>query len=360
MLKLTRRGTTWHITGTLRGIRVRESTGTASKPHAEAVRAQREKEILDRSVYGEAVTATFAEAVNLYLDLGGSPRFLEPLVERWGAWRLQRITPLEVARAARDIYPDSAASTRKRQIYTPVTAVLNAAADAGLCTVPKLKPPKVKQPKVEAPDDAWIAALLAACGRPWPDGSPGQAKAAEARERLRGIVLYMTLTGARVSEATALRWRDVDLDRKTALLPHTKSGEPRLTVLPPDAEAAIQALRRRQGSRGAVDPDARVFGYAARYSVRQALERAADAASLPRFSPHQVGRHAFAQRMLADGATLAEVAEAGGWADVKVVAQFYGHLERKTVNQAVVAAGNKLTQAIRETDSNVLIFKGKA
>ncbi len=84
MLKLIKRPDSphWQITGTLRGIRVRESTGTDSRPHAEAVLAKRQQEILDRAVYGERHTATFAEAVNLYLDLGGDARYLAPLVER--------------------------------------------------------------------------------------------------------------------------------------------------------------------------------------------------------------------------------------------------------------------------------------
>lgn len=347
----------WQICGTLRGIRVRESTGTTSKPHAEAIRAQREKEILDRSVYGEAVTATFAEAVNLYLDLGGSPRYLEPLVERWGAWRLQRITQLEVTRAAHELYPDAAASTKRRQLYTPINAVLNRAAKSQLCAPPKLTAPRVVHTVVEAPDDAWIATVLTApARRALAEGSKGAARFQAARQRLTGVVMMMTLTGARVSEAAALRWRDVDLERGVALLPHTKSGQPRACVLPPDLIAAIGDLTR--SSKRA--PDDAVFGYASRYSVRQALQRTADAAGVERFSCHQVGRHAFAKRMLADGATLADVAKAGGWADIAIVARYYGHLERKSVDRAVVEAGKKLTQAMQSPTTNVLQYRSKA
>jgi integrase/recombinase XerD len=113
MLKLIKRNDSphWQIRGTLRGVRVRESTCTDSRPHAEAILAKRQQEILDRSTYGEQHTATWAEAVNLYLDLGGDARYLAPLVLRWGAWRLAAITPLEIARAGREIFRDAMRGT---------------------------------------------------------------------------------------------------------------------------------------------------------------------------------------------------------------------------------------------------------
>src|SRR4026209_1671363 len=85
MLKLTQRGKTWHITGTLRGKRYRESTGTDSRPHAEALLSKRQSEILDRDVWGEKRTSLFAEAVVLYVEGGGEARFLKPLLDRWGS-----------------------------------------------------------------------------------------------------------------------------------------------------------------------------------------------------------------------------------------------------------------------------------
>lgn len=357
MLRLTKRAGSphWQIAGTLRGVRVRESTGTDSRPHAEAILAERQKSILDRAVYGEAATATFAEAVNLYLDLGGEARYLAPLVERWGSWRLDALTPLEVARAGREIYHTATASTLNRHLYTPVLAVLNAAAEAGLCPAPALARPRQKRRRVAAAPDDWIRALLAAGAHSErPVGSRGRARFDAARARLRGLVLLMTLHGVRVSEAVALRWRDVALDRAEpeALLRTTKNGEPRRLLLAPELAAALAALPR-----GA--PEATVLGYASRHTARQALDRAAEAAGLEHFSSHQLGRHAFAARMLADGATLRTVQEGGGWKTLAIVAQHYGHLERSAVDAAVRAAGTKLTQPETPPSANVLPFKAK-
>ena len=67
----------WIIRGTLRGIRIEESTGTHNRRVAEEIRAKRESEILAQSVYGRRATSTFAEAALSYLETGGNKRFLE-------------------------------------------------------------------------------------------------------------------------------------------------------------------------------------------------------------------------------------------------------------------------------------------
>jgi integrase len=354
MLKLVKRVDTWWISGTIGGVRVRESTGTHSRRHAEAVLTKRQQEILDRHVFGEQVTATWAEAVNLYLDLGGEARYLEPLTERWGLLRLAAITPLELARVARDVYPGAAASTLDRQLYTPAIAVLNAAAEAGLCPVPKFRRPKVKRELVEAPDDGWIVALLQSVQLPgvWRPNSPAAIRRAAACRRVTALVLLMTLTGARISEAVNLKRRHVNLDTADALLASTKNGDPRRFDLAHDLVAALRALPDD-------GPDSAVLGYASRWTAAQAIERAAIAAKLPHYSPHQIGRHAFAQRMLADGHTLKAVQEAGGWKDIAIVARHYGHLERSAVAEAMRSSGTKLTQRLTEAQSNVIKFKDK-
>ena len=63
-LRLVRRSKSpnWVIRGTVRGIRIEESSGTTDRRVAEEIRAKRESEILAESVYGRRATATFAQA----------------------------------------------------------------------------------------------------------------------------------------------------------------------------------------------------------------------------------------------------------------------------------------------------------
>src|SRR5688572_27845113 len=155
MLKLIQRkgGKVWYITGTLRGARYRESTGTDSRPHAEAILSKRQSEILDREIFGEKRTSIFAEAVVLYIEGGGEARFLNPLLDRWGSWRIEQITASEVALAAREIYPARTAATLDRQLYTPLNAVLRKAAKAGLADFKVFDRPKVRRKPVTIPDE---------------------------------------------------------------------------------------------------------------------------------------------------------------------------------------------------------------
>ncbi len=331
MLKLTQRGKAYYITGTLRGRRYRESTGTNSRPHAEALLAKRQSEILDRDVFGEKRTALFAEAVLMYVDGGGEARFLEPLLQRWGGWRIQDITASEVAQAARDIYPNRTAATLDRQLYTPLNAVLRKAAKAGLAEFKVFDRPKVKRKPVTIPDESWLWAFLP-----------------HANVNLAAIVLFMSFTAARVAEACRLKWPDIDFARKKALLGVTKNGKPREVALAPIVIDALLKLKRGEGS---------VFGYAARWSVNQAIERACRRAGLPYYSSHKIGRHSFAARLLRAGHSTRLVQVAGGWSTIGIVAEHYGHLEQTEVDRAVASVGTHLTHIDKASGENVIRIK---
>ena len=331
MLKLTQRGKIYYITGTLRGRRYRESTGTDSRPHAEALLAKRQNEILDRDVFGEKRTALFAEAVLLYVEGGGEARFLNPLLNRWGGRRLEETTAAEAARAARDMYPGRTAATLDRQLYTPLNAVLRKAAKAGLSELRVFDRPKVRRRPVTIPDESWLWSFLP-----------------HANASLQAIVLFMSFTAARVAEACRLQWADVDFARKKALLGITKNGKPRVVALAPIVIDALLKLERSTGP---------VFGYAARWSVNQAIERACRRGGLAYYSSHKIGRHSFAARLLRAGHSTRLVQVAGGWSSIGIVAEHYGHLEQTEVDRAVTSVGTQLTQSPGPTPENVIPIK---
>src|SRR4051812_46904213 len=135
MLRLVHRAKSphWIIRGTIRGIRIEESTRTVKRGLAEEIRAKREAELLTQSVYGRRATCTFAEAVLSYLEAGGSKRFLEPIVRYFGNTPLARIEQEVIERGARKLYPGTSNATRDRQFFTPVSAVLKHAARRGWC-----------------------------------------------------------------------------------------------------------------------------------------------------------------------------------------------------------------------------------
>jgi site-specific recombinase XerD len=77
------------------------------------------------------------------------------------------------------------------------------------------------------------------------------------------------------------------------------------------------------------------------------LKRAAKRAKLKYLSPHKIGRHAFAARMLSQGYNLKTVKEAGGWASLSVVNDNYGHFEQSHAHEAMLNAAQKRAKSVQ-------------
>jgi integrase len=155
----------WIIRGTLRGIRIEESTGTDNKKIAEEIRAKREAEILAQSIYGRRATATFAEAALSYLENGGNNRFLEEVLRYFGTTPLAKIDQDAIDVGARKVYPGASGATRDRQFYTPASAVIRHAARRGWCSQIVLERPEKPPGLVRWLTSEQAERLIAACGK---------------------------------------------------------------------------------------------------------------------------------------------------------------------------------------------------
>jgi len=337
MLKLWRRPGAkqgiWRIRGTVGGHRYDESTGTDSRAHAEIIFARRQKEILDAVVWGPERTTCFAEAVEVYVKGGGEVRFLEPLVRAFGERRLADIKQADVLSFIARQYPTTGPHGINRQVFTPLIAIFNAANEAGMGPPPSFTRPKLpKKAMVRFATDEHINAVL-------PHASP----------RLVGAIMLMTLGGARASEACRVTEIDVGWDAGTVVLQETKNGEPAVIHAGDRLMAALRPLR------GSGDP---LFGFASRFSLNQAIERACLRAGVPVYTSHEIGRHAFAARHLARGRTLLEVQKLGRWKSYRMVAEVYGHLEQSRLDQEMRDAGGALV--VPENNIVVLPMRKRA
>jgi integrase len=324
-LRLVRRrgATNYYLRGTVRGQSIFETTGTDNPVAADAIRIKRENELLQRSVFGPGATVTFAEAAVSYLEDGaGEARYLGRWDEKSGEWTLlighfgkrpiAKIGQAEIDEAVQTLYPSAKPSTRKRQVYIPMSAVLHHAARKGWCGVPLLQHPRVKPPKTKWSTPERLDKLLPHC-------SP----------KLRRLVVFLTYTGARISEALRIDWdEDVSLSRRSVILRLTKNGKPR-TVHVPDpllAELAAVPQAARKG---------KVFNWAARSAVYKPLRRACKLAGVEYLPPHQQGRHTYATWLRTyAGLDLVGLKEAGGWESLSSVER-YAHV---TPNEAAKAA----------------------
>jgi integrase len=85
--------------------------------------------------------------------------------------------------------------------------------------------------------------------------------------RLYLLVLMAISTGARRGELLSLKWRDIDLERKTASVATSKNGEPRVLALVAPVLAEIERHRSRR-------PEDYVFGSQRRPGRPMRIERA--------------------------------------------------------------------------------------
>ena len=321
-LKLIRRhgGENWYIRGTVRGVAVDESTRTADRKIAETIRAQREWELLQSSVFGRKSVATFLEAVVGYMESGGERRYLGRLLDHFGAAPLAKIDQAAIDRAAKTLLPNAAPATINRQIHTPISAVLKHAAKRGLCDHRQIERPAQPTGRVRWLTPAEADRLIVSC-------SP----------HLRPLVVFLFYTGARLSEALYLDWRNVDLQRRQVQFIDTKNGEARGVPLHDRVVAVLAKLARRDGAVFR-RPDGLPYNHKADRSggqIKTAFRGACRRANITNFSPHDC-RHTWATWHYAANRDLIALMELGGWKSEKMVLR-YAHVNVEHLAGSIAA-----------------------
>jgi integrase len=325
-LKIIDRDGVWHLTGTVSGRRLRQSTGTRDRALAEDIRIATEARLARERHYGPAHETTWAEACVLYVDAGKSRKYLSRILPEIGRRSIASLKPGDIRAMAQRLYPTQAPGTRNRCAIVPAVAVINHAADCGLC--PPIKVRRFAEPRVlrAASDRAWIDAFRA-----------------EAAPHLGTMALFSFVTGARAGDCIGLRPRDLDLDAKRATAPRTKNGDPRVFYLTDELVRALRLLpaRRIQHGRG----DERVFGFASHRSFYAAWDAAIARAGIARLTFHEAGRHGFGTEMVVrQRQDVVTTARLGHWKDPRVLLERYAHAaDLGAVAERIF--GTKLTQS---------------
>lgn len=312
-VKIYRRGQIWHFRGTVAGRRLRGSTGTTDKDIAARVAAEAEGREWKCSLDGSAAVLTFAQAAIMYRAAGKPTRFLDKVEDYWRDTLVKDIKPAAIKKMAIEIYPNVTPATRNRQAIVPCQAIINFAAEAELCPAVKVKRFKVTKKIKPAFTLEWVEQFCA-----------------HASPHLAALALFMFATGARISEALAVEWQHVDLNRGTALIPKTKIGEQRQVNLPRRLTVAIANLPK-------ID-DRPVFFYRKRGDMHNLWDKTIERAGLQRMTPHS-GRHGFATTILRSGVDPKTGAWLGGWKSIKHFMETYAHaIEDITLNDRVFDA----------------------
>ncbi|MGE0677918.1 tyrosine-type recombinase/integrase [Pseudolabrys sp.] len=299
-LELYKRGKIWHYRGTVAGRRLRKSTKTASKETAQRIAADIEQRAWSGHLDPKS-TLTFAQAAILYRQAEKSDRFLRKIEDYWRDTPVKDITAGAIRSASITLYPNAGPSTRNRQVIVPTQAVINHAATHGLCQYIRVQrfdsPRKAKEPATWE----WVRAFMAAAVKP----------------NLAALACFMYLTGARISQATAVRWSDVNFKTRKVLIKATKKGDDdRLAHMP---DVLVAALAKIPGDRVGL-----VFGFKSRGNCKTQWSKTIKRAGIAKLSYHSC-RHGFATGLLDKGISPITVAKRGGWKNPRHVFETYGH-----------------------------------
>src|SRR5690606_3783536 len=126
-------------------------------------------------------------------------------------------TAAAIRQSAFTLCPTAGPATRNRQVIVPTQAIINHAAALGYCQrIHVDRFPFAKKAKAPATWE-WVQAFMANAG------TPG----------LAALACFMYLTGARISQALDVEWRDVDFKaRKVRIRATGKGDDDRLAHMP--------------------------------------------------------------------------------------------------------------------------------
>lgn len=301
----------WYIRGKYCGFRLDHSTGAGEERAAKRILATWRK-LAERGEFKlgqpepERSAPTFARAAASYMKAGGECQFMERILTAWPAKLLADIDQIAIDSLADELYPDAPASTRNRQVYTPVSAVLK---HVGVER-------KIKRPK------GWRGNKRTFWLKPEPTFA--LLEAASAIDAEFGIFCtLLNYTGLRLGEALALTVENVDLSRGYAYVPDTKTGEPRAVHLPP---VCITALANHPKG---LDRSGRLFRFHAGQRLDDRLRMACRRSNiaLPKRTLFHVFRHNYGTWMrLYGGLDGLGLIRTGVWADMDSVER-YSHSE---------------------------------
>jgi len=351
----------WYVRGTVKGVSIFESTGI---PHAgkarppqvvEDYRDQRVSQVQEEKVYGRSHGATFLDAAILYLEGGGSPRFLGVVDEKTGEWsglvgkmgdvRLRDLDQSYLNKVAAEMYPDCTAQTINRQFWTPFIAVWKNAS-------------RGNNPMCQ--DIAWKRPRMAA--RPSPRAAVDYQKAIAFINacdwHAAKVLFFLFWTGCRPEEAFSLEAQNVLPDQQWAAITATKTDVPRGIPLHPALIALLRFEKEREGhiflsNRGKPYASRKTHNNMGRVmtqgggQIKTAVNSARKATGLD-IVPYNA-RHTVSTYLIWPGGVNPHIKdEILGHADATDMSKYYVHLPRQPLIDAIKVLPDPRQLGLRE------------
>lgn len=335
MLKITKRKDSpiYWITGTAPdGQRIRRSSKTKDKKHADELRVQIENDLYRVARLGEKPKTTWkAAAVRWIKEKNRDGRLIRNDLStlKWLDQHLGHKTLCEI-------------DTRC------ICALREAKAEEGAsnATINRML--------------ALVRGLLRKAEREWDllDRAPSIKALSEDNQRIRWLTTdearrllkelpshladmaeFTLATGLRASNVKELEWSQIDLARRVAWI-HPEQAKAGKAIPVPLNEMALEVLRRRQGehSTWVFTFHGSPIGQHNTKAWKKALERA----QIQDFRWHDL-RHTWASWHVQNGTTLEKLQQLGGWGSYEMVLR-YAHLAPEQLADAANNIGTILTQ----------------
>lgn len=319
------------VKGTVDGVSVERSTGTADRRIAQRRLEEITAEILASIAAGPQTT--FVQAAVPYMadrkeqmarkgqayHLSSEARYMKTLLDYIGPdKRLSELSPSEIDRIGRALYPDAKAVTRRRQAATPIRAVMNHHERGGL------KPRSDAQRRIRwlTPEEA--ERLIRAARR-----VDAERDKRRGEPLCEGLMLMLLGTGCRTGELVTLMWDNVNLRSGQMFIADPKNGVSRWANI--ERARLLPHLLRQQGE-GAVMRTPKNEAYKIRdnnsggqFAVmfNKAREIAGLESEGPRAVTPHVLRHTWATWFYAaSGHNLVALQTNGGWEDARTAMHY--------------------------------------
>jgi integrase len=215
---------------------------------------------------------------------------------------LHRLTPAEIAKYRDERLETVTGSSVRRELAVVRHCLQVARSEWGLGLPPnpvdQVKLPPPNNPRERRATVSELDRLLAACE-------------ARGNDWLGAVIQLAVETGMRRGELLAMRWDDVDLDARTALLRNTKNGHPRTVPLSPRAIEIIRDTPHLADTVFAISANA----------LRLAWERLRRRAGVCGLRFHDL-RHEAVSRFFEKGLNMPEVAVISGHRDPRMLMRY--------------------------------------
>lgn len=330
-MSLYKRGDTWwvRLKPPQGGKAIRESAGTTDQKQAQEYHDRKQAALWRAGKFDEKPKSqrTWDEAAVRWLEEKKHKRALRSDVDKIRFWtpfltglRLEEINSQLIRDILRDHRPGIGPSTHNRYMGQ-VRAILNIAFKEWewLDRVPFFKMAPEKDRNVR-----WLR----------PEEIP---KLIEARRpQHRDPTLFAFVTGLRLKNVAGLKWANVDLEHRVAHF----DGDEMKNQFPhgvPLNEIAIDLIKKQEGQH-------KVYVFSFKGEAVKGLNghqfyRACKKAGIEKFRWHDT-RHTWASLLKQAGASDAELMEAGGWKDSRMLRK-YAHLSKDNL-QGMAAKLDKI------------------